>query len=98
MHSKATIAHNAHKFFTSRDGEIVIDYLRSITMNTVLQPPIDPNEAVYMEGRRSVYADIMQLIETAERLLEKQGADKDGRTVTNLWNRANNRINGSGKT
>ena len=94
--AKSTVAHLATNFFESKDGEIVLEYLRSITMNTILQPPIDPSEAVYMEGRRSVYADIIKLIETSNKL--KAAETGTNERVTNIFTRANNRVGGDTRT
>jgi hypothetical protein len=89
--SRAAVAHIANALFTEGDGEIFLDYLRSLTINQVLSPPIEASEVIYMEGRRSVYADIIQLIETSEKLKSQNGVS-DGRSVTSLWDRANSRI------
>ena len=94
--AKSTVAHLATNFFESKDGDIVLEYLRSITMNTILQPPIDPSEAVYMEGRRSVYADIMNLIETSNKM--KAAENGSNELVTNIFTRASNRIGGDTRT
>lgn len=89
--TKATIAHAAYSVLTKGDGEILLEYLKSVTINRVLEPPLEASEVIYNEGRRSVYADLIALIETAEILRAKNG-EKDGRSVTSLWDRANSRL------
>ena len=88
---KTTVAHLAANFFESKDGEIVLDYFRTILINQVLDPPFDALELAYVEGRRSVYADMIKLIETSNKLkAAENGTDE---RVTNNFNRASDRIN-----
>ena len=89
--TKATIAHCAYNILTKGDGEVLMDYLKSVTIHRVLEPPLEASEVIYNEGRRSVYADLVSLIETAEMLRANNGED-NGRSVTSLWDRANSRL------
>jgi hypothetical protein len=48
--------------FRGKTGEIVLDYLQSITTQKILVPPIDANTLIHLEGQRSLYGVIRKRV------------------------------------
>lgn len=59
--------------FTGGSGELVLNYLKHISINAVAGPGIDPNSLLHLEGQRY----IVGLIETRVKLGQKNEPSED---------------------
>jgi len=57
--------------FRDRSGDVVLDYLRSITLNTVSGPNLDSNALIHQEGQRYLFQIIQQRVQQGEQSARK---------------------------
>lgn len=60
---RADVARAAAMCFRGRDGEVVLDYLRGLTLGRTLGPGADDRLLRHLEGQRQLVVHLIQLID-----------------------------------